>query len=161
MFFLWGGGKELFSIPYYNGTEKKVVFSTIYKVYYLQQSCPLSYYKEWENLAAKRTNHSFRDTEIPKGERHPRTPNLKPTAKPETSKLQDLALKGTGLGERNCKTTRTETAKVKQMYEVSEYLRQMKSSKKGVREKKHILMLAMKDNPERKQVKPIGLAGKK
>ena len=34
MFFLWGGGKELFSIPYYNGTEKKVVFSTIYKVYY-------------------------------------------------------------------------------------------------------------------------------
>ena len=77
-FHLWGGGKELFSIPCYNGTEKKVAFSTIYKVYNLQQSCPLSSYKEWENLAAKRTNHTFRDNEIPKGERHPGHPTSKP-----------------------------------------------------------------------------------
>ena len=104
-FFSWGGGEELFSIPCYNGTEKRVVFSTIYKVYDLQQSCPLSYYKEWEKLAAKRTNHSLRDTEIPKGERHPRTPNLITTVKPETSKLKDLTLKGAELNERNCKTT--------------------------------------------------------
>lgn len=135
-FFLWGGGKELFSVPYYNGTQKKVVFSTIYKVYYFQQSCPLSYYEEWENLAAKRTNHSFRDTEIPKGERHPRTLNLKTTAKPDTSKLQDLTLKGTELGERNCKTTRTKTAKIKQMYEVeqSTYAK-LKAAKKGFERK--------------------------
>lgn len=48
----------------------------------------------------------------------PRTPDLKTTAKPETSKLKDLALKGTERGKRNCETTRTKTAKVKQMYEV-------------------------------------------
>ena len=77
-FYLWGGGKELFSIPCYNGTEKKVAFSTIYKVYNLRQSYPLSSYKEWENLADKRTNHTFRDNEITKGERHPGHPTSKP-----------------------------------------------------------------------------------
>ena len=55
-----------------------------------------------------------------KGRETPRTPNLKTTAKPETSKLKDLTLKGTEGGERNCETTRTKSAKVKQMYEVEQ-----------------------------------------
>ena len=58
------------------------------------------------------------------------------TAKPDTSKLQDLTLKGTELGERNCKTTRTKTAKIKQMYEVeqSTYAK-LKAAKKGFERK--------------------------
>ena len=65
-------------------------------------------------------------------------PTSNRTAKPETSKLQDLAFKGTEPGERNCKTTRTKTAKVKQMYEVeqSTYAK-LKAAKKEF-EKKNI-----------------------
>lgn len=82
----------------------------------------------------------MRDTEIPKGERHPRTPNLITTVKPETSKLKDLTLKGTELNERNCKTTdkirRPPLVKIKQMYEVeqSTYAK-LKQPKRGLREK--------------------------